>query len=130
MRGETIVQRWHCVVIDTRAGVGVGMASEPLCSCAECLASWWDDRDLLDAELRVLNMAVLDVLPADDQTCARFTIGRHEPAWSEDGSAILPWGPDDLPCAPGDDDALALADLTALWRALARLVEQLDSEAA
>lgn len=129
MQIETTVQRWHCAVVDARAGVGVAMASAMLCECASCLGLWWQDRTAMDDELRVLGMAVVDVIPDDGERCALFVLGRHESAWGEDGSAVSPWGPGDLPCAPGGDALVQHGDLTALWGHLGRLVDRLDADA-
>lgn len=124
---EQISTRWHAAVVDATEGIGVGLASQMMCECPSCLAAWWADRRALDDELRVLGLAVVGILPADDEHAARFVIGRCEPTWDEDGSAVLPWPEDGLTAhEAGAPEVEGHPALPSLWSALGTLVEDLD----
>lgn len=128
---EQVSTKWHAAVVDVAEGVGVGMASAMVCECPSCLVLWWADRRALDDELRVLGLAVLALLPGDDEHAALFIIGRCGPTWDEDGSAVLPWSEDALTAhEAGDPEAEGHPSLPSLWDALGTLVADLDGASA
>lgn len=68
---EHICTEWHAAVVTQ--GVGVGIAVDPL---AVHPVSWIESQLVMNAELRVLGMAVVDLLPA-----GRYLIGTAPDVW-------------------------------------------------
>lgn len=129
---ETLSTAWHCAAISPSEGVGVAVAQTPSCgerACSSCAVVLWDDMGALCGELRVLGLAVVEVLPSIPGSLTRYLIGEApESQWDEDGMLLPPWSPDSLPVySDGAQRIYGHPALPVLWEALAELVAELDS---
>ncbi|APX32017.1 hypothetical protein BH708_03925 [Brachybacterium sp. P6-10-X1] len=77
-RTEVILATHHAALVDVAEGVGVGLHCAPEDLTLEAIEDWWRSRHLLDVELRILGLAVVELLDG-----GRYVIGR------------APWGPED-----------------------------------
>lgn len=117
-----VVSTYRAALVDLDSGVGVAVEMPPVCDCATCLTSWWEDRTAWEAELLIYDAAVVQLLP---DMPGRLTCMTLAPciAWDGDGHEVPLWGPDDLPVY--SDGAGAMEGhpaLGELWEELAHLV--------
>lgn len=75
---ETILTSHHLAVVDVAQGVGVGLHCAPEDLAVEALEDWRSSRRALDVELRIVGLAVVELLHG-----GRYLIG------------AAPWGPED-----------------------------------
>lgn len=94
-RTEVVMTSHHLAIVDVAEGVGVGVHVAPEDLTVEALEDWWSSRRALDIELRIVGLAVVELLEAG----GRYVIGP------------CPWGPEDLE----DDVPLDGGTAVALW---------------
>lgn len=132
---ETISTSRHCAAVSPTEGVGVAVGEAPSCGdqwCPSCAVVLWSDMGTLSAELQVLGLVVVKVLPGIPGQRTRYLIGEApESCWDEDGFALTPWSPDGLPVYSEGAQRIHLHPaLPSLWAAMADLLAELDGLAA
>jgi len=125
---EPIVSKYRAAVVNVSQGIGVAVELPPSCPCSSCLIAWWGDRTAWEADLLVLELTPVDLLPDTPGVLTRYVLGTCAPHGVETGESVGLWSPDALPVhTAGAERVHGHPALANLWPALETLVDSLDS---
>lgn len=122
---EAVSTELHLAHVNVAEGIGVGVAATVDPTDVHEVAVLWESREELDLELRVLGMAVVQLLPAGRFLVgpAPWTLEAQEGMGDLDGSSSSPlWSADSAPAYAEGLAALVGMDLRHLWDQLEGLL--------